>query len=167
VWLERVLADNPNRWTIVTFHHPLFSAAGGRDYPELRTLWGPLFERYRVDLVLQGHDHAYARGSLSPAPERGPDAWRSPGATMYVVSVSGAKMYPVQRQRWMTRAAERTPLFQIITIDGDKLFFEARTALGEVYDAFELRKRRNRPNQVVDRIPKDEPERVGADSVTH
>ncbi len=159
VWLERVLAENTLPWTIVTFHHPLFSAAGGRDYPELRNIWGPVFHRYAVDLVLQGHDHAYARGSMSPNPERGPDAWVTPGATMYVVSVSGPKLYRMQREAWMTRAAGGTPMYQIITIDGNRLHFETRTALDEVYDAFELHKQRGRHNRIVDRIPRNLPER--------
>ena len=32
-WLDGVLADNPNRWTVVTHHHPIFSAseAGASD----------------------------------------------------------------------------------------------------------------------------------------
>ncbi|MDW8105374.1 MAG: metallophosphoesterase family protein, partial [Armatimonadota bacterium] len=29
-WLERILAENPHRWTIVTFHFPIFSSAQGR-----------------------------------------------------------------------------------------------------------------------------------------
>ncbi len=163
-WLEPLLRENPNRWTIVTFHHPLFSAAGGRDYPQLREVWGRLFDRYRVDLVLQGHDHAYARGSLSPDPGGAPGAWITPGATMYVVSVSGPKMYRLRRESWMQRAAERTPLFQVITVDGDRLSFEARTATGELYDAFELHKQGGRPNRLVNRIPAGVPERVRPDS---
>ncbi|MEO0331468.1 MAG: metallophosphoesterase, partial [Bacteroidota bacterium] len=30
-WLEEVLSDNPNKWTVATFHHPLFSASAGRN----------------------------------------------------------------------------------------------------------------------------------------
>ena len=41
----------------------------------------------------------------------------------------------------MRRAAENTQLYQIITVDGDELRFEARTATGELYDAFRLNKR--------------------------
>ena len=59
-----VLGDNPNRWTIVTFHHPIYSAAKGRDNPSSARLWQPVFDSYRVDLVLQGHDHTYARSGL-------------------------------------------------------------------------------------------------------
>ncbi|MEZ6045612.1 MAG: metallophosphoesterase [Planctomycetaceae bacterium] len=25
LWLEKVLSDNPNHWTILTFHHPVYS----------------------------------------------------------------------------------------------------------------------------------------------
>ena len=35
-WLERVLADNPHRWTVVTFHHPIYSPAKNRDNKDLR-----------------------------------------------------------------------------------------------------------------------------------
>jgi Calcineurin-like phosphoesterase len=29
-WLEGLLKDNPNKWTVVTFHHPVYSTAEGR-----------------------------------------------------------------------------------------------------------------------------------------
>ena len=35
-WFRKVLEDNPNRWTIVTFHHPVFSPGSDRDNKELR-----------------------------------------------------------------------------------------------------------------------------------
>ena len=38
-------------------------------------------------------------------------------------------------------AAENTQLYQIITVNGDRLDFQARTATGALYDAFVLRKR--------------------------
>jgi 3',5'-cyclic AMP phosphodiesterase CpdA len=51
-WLDELLAKNPNRWTILTFHRPMFSSAKGRDNKELRALWMPVFDKHRVDLVL-------------------------------------------------------------------------------------------------------------------
>jgi len=139
-WLDKVLSNNPNRWTIAIFHYPIFSPAKGRDNPGLRAAWKPVLDKHRVDLVLTGHDHTYARSALE-------------GATIYVTSVSGAKMYGLEREPWMRRAAEDTQLFQVITIDSDALAFEARTATGELYDAFELRKQRGKPNVLVDQIP--------------
>ena len=142
-WLRRALASNPNRWTIVTFHHPVYSTARGRDNKEVRDQWQPIFDEFRVDLVLQGHDHTYGRTNLSS----GTNAV-TPAGTVYVVSVSGPKMYEIDRKSVFARVAEQTQLFQVIHVDGDTLRYEARTAVGELYDAFQLRKRRGAPNQL-------------------
>ena len=155
-WLDEVLAKNPNRWTIVTFHHPIYSAAKDRDNKEVRDLWQPSFDKYKVDLVLQGHDHTYARSGLRAYENvaTGTSGQDVESGTVYVVSVSGPKMYDLQKVDWMKRAAEDTQLYQIIKIDGDKLTFEAKTATGDLYDAFDLVKRAGRPNELVDRAPR-------------
>lgn len=140
VWLENVLKENPNKWTVVSFHRPVFSISRDRDNKDIRETWKPIIDKYKVDLVLTGHDHGYSRTSLTES-------------TVYVVSVSGGKMYDLQWKPWMKRAAELTQLFQVITIDGDKLSFETRTATGSLYDAFELQKRKGKPNLLVDKIP--------------
>lgn len=150
-WLDKVLTGNPNRWTIVTQHHPILSTAKGRDNKALRDLWQPVFDKHRVDLVLTGHDHTYGRSNL-PTGANGME-----GATVYVVSVSGPKMYNLERQAWMQRAAEDTQLFQVIRINGDKLLYESRTARGLLYDAFELGKRKGKANKLTNRpIPMKE-----------
>src|SRR5262249_4916441 len=60
-WLNRTLGQNPNSWTIVVQHQAIFSIAKNRNYAEMRAALAPLYEKYRIDLVLQGHDHAYGR----------------------------------------------------------------------------------------------------------
>jgi hypothetical protein len=161
-WLESVLRDNPNKWTVLTFHHPVYSTAKGRDNPEIRNLWKPLLDKYRVDLVLQGHDHGYGRfgQELSENVGSGTNARSPDGGTIYVVSVSGPKMYHVERTPQMRRAAENTQLYQIISIDGDTLRYEARTADGKPYDGFRLVKHPGEINELIDEIP-DTPERLG------
>jgi 3',5'-cyclic AMP phosphodiesterase CpdA len=158
-WLRTVLQDNPQRWTILTFHHPIFSPAKGRDNAKLRDLWKPLLDEFRVDLVLTGHDHTYARsGDTTGRPPVGttnvPKGYNQvydPAiGTVYVVSVSGPKMYDGVNAGWAVRAAEDTQLFQVITIDGGELRFEARTATGRLYDAFTLRKRAGQANELVE-----------------
>jgi len=138
-WLEGVLARNPNRWTIVTFHHPVFSSAQGRDSARIRSIVKPIFDRYRVDLVLQGHDHTYARS----VPQE--------GGTVYVNSVTGPKMYRLNRQDWMQRFAEDTQLYQIVRVMRDRIVFQTYTATGELFDAFEIVKRDGTVNRVVER----------------
>ena len=142
-WLESVLKDeNRPLWTILTFHHPIYSASKGRDNAALREAWQPILDRYKVDLVLQGHDHSYARSGprLYDNVPTGQQVRRDVAGTVYVVSVSGPKMYNLDEEPWMLRSAENTQLYQIIKVDGDRLDFQARTATGALYDAFVLRK---------------------------
>ncbi len=48
-------------WKIVMFHHPVYPSHPWRDAPALREHWVSIFDKHHVDLVLQGHDHAYLR----------------------------------------------------------------------------------------------------------
>lgn len=160
-WLSRLLQNNPNTWTILTFHHPIFSSGRGRDNKALRAAWKPVFDKHRMDLVLQGHDHTYARGNVPT----GVGLRDGEAGTLYVNSVSGPKMYSVERADWMERVAEDTQLYQIISVNGDTLQYEARTARGILYDAFELHKRPGRPNAMRDLTP-PVPERRRAATVT-
>jgi hypothetical protein len=48
------------------------------------------------------------------------------------------------------RIAENTQLFQVITVEGNRLKFESYTAIGELYDAFELVKDENDLNRFIE-----------------
>jgi Calcineurin-like phosphoesterase/Purple acid Phosphatase, N-terminal domain len=75
-WLERTLAagrrDESVDWIIVQMHQCACSssATGNGSDLGIRQAWLPLFDRYQVDLVLNGHDHDYERSF----PVRGADA---------------------------------------------------------------------------------------------
>lgn len=153
-WLEQVLRD-PRRpkWTIVTFHHPIYSAAKDRDNPELRKLWQPIFDEQGVDLVLQGHDHAYARSGLGGPRNVAEGVRRHDSRTVYVVSVSGPKQYPLQEAWDVSRVASGAQLFQIIHVAPEKIDYEARLASGELYDAFTLKKDDAGRSELTERVP--------------
>jgi hypothetical protein len=154
-WLEKVLQENKQRWTIITQHHPIYSTAAGRDNRAIRQNFQPLYEEYQVDLVLQGHDHTYGRGHNiefgRKHKHRGP---------MYVVSVSGPKMYNLNFEDWLERVASNTQLYQLIHINGKQLKYEAYTATGVLYDAFELTKRRKGTNRFKNLTPLSVPEEI-------
>jgi hypothetical protein len=156
VWMEQVLKNNPNRWTCVTFHHPIFSPKSTRDNKRMRDTFKPMFDKYKVDLVLQGHDHTYARG-MARIPMEG----KGTSGTMYVVSVSGPKMTDSDSEKkgWMDRTALYTQLYHVVTVDHDLLNFKTYTATGELYDEFDLKKQKGKINAVIDRIPANSPER--------
>jgi 3',5'-cyclic AMP phosphodiesterase CpdA len=150
-WLDKKLAASDARWRVVSFHHPIYSSGTGRDSPKRREALLPVLLKHEVDLVLQGHDHTYARGDIKPqTPERfGSGASGDSVATMFVNSVSGPKQYKFKDNRWddyadtgveLKRFAENTQFFQIIEIDGERLTYKAYTALGDVYDEFVMTK---------------------------
>lgn len=166
-WLDSLLSKTTKKWIILTFHHPLFSASSGRDNPKIRAAWKPILDKHNVDLVLQGHDHSYARGRVSPGENllEGVNL-RDQTGTVYVVSVSGGKMYDVGGD-WeefgatKERSGKNTQLFQVISIEGDRLIFESYTAIGELYDSFELIKTPNGPNKFIELRATAIPERIG------
>jgi len=136
VWLDKLLANNPSRWTVIFLHFPLFSSEPGRDNPKVRAALKPLIDKYHVDLVLQGHDHGYARGAIGP---NGPSADNA-GAT-YAVSVAGPKMYEVKPGPWARKSASRTQAYQVIDVTPKALTYRAYTATGELLDFVRLKKR--------------------------
>lgn len=84
-WLARSLARSSARWKIAVLHHPAFTCGSYRSHPGVVRRWVPLFERYRVRLVLSGHEHSYQRF----APRRG---------VRYVVhGGGGGRFYEPQR----------------------------------------------------------------------
>lgn len=143
LWLEEVLKENPCRWTVMTFHHPLFSTSARRDNKAVRERLKPLIDRYNVDLVLTGHDHTYARGHVMPdgMEKRGRRA-----GTVYVVSVSGAKQYQQDAIPWWDRGMTFTQTWQEITVDGNELTYNAYDASGSLVDHFILKKKKNDSN---------------------
>lgn len=154
-WLDAGLKASNARWRIVTMHHPVFSSAGDRDNPAGREVLLPILNRHSVDLVLQGHDHTYARGLLdagAQAPRRTGFKVGDTLTTMFVNSVSGPKQYEFRKQGWddyaptgvkLERQGENGQFFQVIGIDGNRLSYTAYTADGVQYDAAIIEKRGN------------------------
>ncbi|PTM59885.1 purple acid phosphatase family protein [Desmospora activa] len=159
-WLEEALKNNPNKWTVITFHHPIFANSPGRDNVEIREKLLPIVQKYNVDLVLQGHDHSYARGHVSNLPT-GVTAKDPKSNTVFVVSVSGPKMYDLTHKNWEENGAEvrksvkNTQLYQLIRVDGNVIRYEARTATGSLFDGFELKKSANGEKEIKDLKMKD------------
>ncbi|MCS6920156.1 MAG: purple acid phosphatase [Fimbriimonadales bacterium] len=60
--LQRARNDRSIRWLIVFAHHPLYGSTQRRGNNQgMIRRFQPLFDRYRVDLVIHGHDHVYER----------------------------------------------------------------------------------------------------------
>ncbi|HOC67192.1 MAG: Calcineurin-like phosphoesterase [Candidatus Hydrogenedentes bacterium ADurb.Bin101] len=136
LWMEEQLKNSSATWKFAVYHHPAYSSAPRRDNVELREKWGPLFDKYHVDMALQGHDHGYLR----TRPMRGGKEVASPAeGTIYVVSVSGTKLYDVEQHEYAEKSLERVSTYQIIDIETgnqDKLTYRAYDMDGNVRDEF-------------------------------
>jgi hypothetical protein len=145
-WLDSVLRTNTKEWVIVTTHLPFYSPKESRDNELIRRNFQPILEKYGVDMVLTGHDHSYGRGMASDNPDEKP-------SIVYVVSVSGPKLYEAGDKDWMQQKGSMLQLFQNINIKNNVLTYEAFTADGELFDKFLLKKNRNGINKMKEKRP--------------
>src|SRR5262249_22839030 len=137
-WLTEHLAV-PRRaaWTFVVFHQPLFSAHATRPVSALRWDWAPLLldPANRIDAVLTGHDHFYARnyrmGRLGETPQ--------PGMLFLTSAGGGAPLYPSQARDYVP--CEKSPHhFVLFDFDGDRATVTATDIAGREVDRFVLTK---------------------------
>jgi predicted MPP superfamily phosphohydrolase len=131
-WLEKELKSSGSHWKIVFFHHPLYSSGErhGSDI-KLRQVLEPLFIKYNVSLVLQGHDHFYER--VKPQKE-----------IAYFVVGSGGKLRSgnIDNGSGITaRGFDSDLAFMVAEIDGDQMYFNTISRGGGTVDSGVLSRR--------------------------
>jgi hypothetical protein len=112
-WMRDVIAKHgaEAKWTILAFHHSIYSPgphATDTDTVDRRNNLPTVISELGVDVVLQGHDHSYARSYMirngekaDPAEVAGADTVTAgPGGVLYVTSnsASGSKYYDLQNK---------------------------------------------------------------------
>ena len=147
-WLKKVLEITKQRWKVVIMHHPVYSTSRGRDYFILRYLFKPLLDKFGVDLVLQGHDHAYGRSAHIPN-----SAFPGKQGPVYVVTHASPKIYDIKFSNDMDRLATNTQMYQLINVSKDSVSYRAYTFNGTYYDGFTLVKDGEGKNKVIDYAP--------------
>ena len=138
-WLEEQLRGTKATWKFVAYHHPAYNARAGRSNPDAIRYWVPLFDKYHVDIVFQGHDHAYMR----TYPMRAGKRVASPkDGTVYLVSYSCPKSYELQKHAYTEVGFENVPTWQVIDITPATraLRFRAYDAAGKLRDEFMIKK---------------------------
>ena len=144
-WIAATLASAPAqaaRFRMVLVHLPPFiefwdPVAWARGENRwgwwVRDEWAPLFERYRVDLVLSGHEHAYQRGQRN--------------GTHYVIAGGAGGELESERvadygMYTVTRLEHHGGLLEIRP---DRLRWQALSPLGDVLDTLDLAPRPGGP----------------------
>ena len=138
-WLERRLARTKAKWKFVVYHHPAYSSAPNRDNRTLRQTWGPLFDKYHVDMALQGHDHAYLRTYPLKANQRVASPQEG---TVYIVSVSGTKYYQQKDRDYTEFGMTNVSTYQVldISISENQLVYRAYDFEGKLRDELIIEK---------------------------
>jgi 3',5'-cyclic AMP phosphodiesterase CpdA len=129
-WLRRATrAKDGDHWTIVLFHHPVYSGGTGHgSTPNFAQTLTPLFEKRGVDLVLNGHDHVYS-------------VTREVRGIRYVVTGGGgARPYGCRVQAPVRKCITRLH-FLYVTATATHLKVEAVPAKGTAIHSFKTRGR--------------------------
>lgn len=143
-WLEQKMKEKPARWNIVVLHHPIYSAKSGSNNLMQRLAFGDVLND-NADLVLQGHEHAYARMT-----QHGPRGEARP--PIFTVSHCSPKHYRIEFSDRFDRFGTGTQYYQQITIHGDTLSmrtYDAQTQ--QLYDAVDLVKGEHDHPTLIDR----------------
>ena len=120
-WLRTHLGRDD--WTIVAFHHPVFSPGPHGGTSGYRPRLPRLFARKGVDLVLNGHDHLYAR-----IPEK--------RRVRYVVTGGGgAGLYECENEQVAELCLERHHFLYVVVREG-RILVRAVPIEGRPLDSF-------------------------------
>ena len=116
-WLKAQLEQSRARWKIVVLHHPLFSIRSRSRNLIQRWVFNDLLETDGVDLVLQAHEHAYARMT---AHEGGQAV-----TPVYTVSHCSPKNYDIYDNDRYDKTITSSRFYQMVCISGDTLTLTA------------------------------------------
>lgn len=140
-WLEAQLKNTDAVWKFVAYHEPLYPSVRTRPHRKIMQAWSDLFDQYHVDMVFQGHDHAYLRTHPMKA---GKAAATAAEGTYYCVAVSGGKFYPQAQSEYAEKAFDKTATFQVLNIETapvPRMTYRAYDGAGAVRDELVIEKK--------------------------
>jgi len=143
-WLDGVLVRHPHHWKLVVLHHPIYTERLRFSHPPneagQNAALVPVFNRHRVDVVFQGHNHFYERWAPSrcakgASPTPCPVAPGQRG-TIYITT-GGGGAFPILvagGTGGMRRAVSSAHHVVMLELTRRTLRLEAVDAAGDVID---------------------------------
>ena len=126
IWLINDLRTNQQPFTIVFFHHPMYSSGNHGSTTHLQWFWQPLFEFFEVDIVFNGHDHDYERGLVN-------------NVSYIIAGGGGAPLYDVG-SNWWTVHAEKCFHYCLVSANLTSLSIQTIKPDGTVIDSYSIQK---------------------------
>jgi predicted phosphodiesterase len=148
-WLDSQLADSNATWKFVCYHHPSYSSDED-DYGDMwkgeRSEYGdtriralvPLYDRYGVDVVWNGHIHSYERSWPMKA-----DKVQEQEGTIYMVTggAGGNLETAGPIKPWFQNNVKHGHHYCIASVNGRTLEFKAFDLEGRLFDTVKIDKR--------------------------
>ncbi|MFO0609710.1 MAG: metallophosphoesterase family protein [Polyangiales bacterium] len=136
-FLARALRDVDRArtpWVFTMHHQPMHTdAEGHRPDAVTRRAWGPLLDRYRVDVDLSGHVHNYE--SSEPMRADGTVVAEGAGTRYFVFGGAGAPLYPFLARGPWVHHREVTHGYALARVDAGRMTWEAHRADGSTIES--------------------------------
>lgn len=120
-WLDRELGQSQAAWKVVYGHHPIYSSGVYGSNPAMIRALTPLFQRHRVQLYLNGHEHDYERTHSIQ------------GTTYVTTGHGGASLRSVGQSDWTAFSISRYG-FTVVDVYADRLVIQGIDHDGYVFD---------------------------------
>lgn len=142
-WLKQQLEQSKAKWKILVLHHPLYSIKGGNNKVQ-QWMFDDLVRDYGIDLVLQGHEHAYARMTAH-------DDLAGAIAPVYTISHCSPKNYRIHFDDRFDKYGISSRYYQTVTVCRDTLFMATHDAYNHaLYDSLMIVVSPTKAHLVVD-----------------
>lgn len=124
-FLEKELKQTTKKWKIVAFHKSAYVGGGHNEYKPMVKVSEELFEKYKVNLVLNGHSHFYQRNEVK-------------GITHLTLAGGGAPLYTPKPTKYTVKSAKEHH-YGYFEIDGHIIRFKVINKDGKEIDNFTLK----------------------------
>lgn len=163
-WLKRDMIATDKKWKIVVLHKPMYSTSShikDKDIVEIiKPMLEPVMDELGIDLVLQGHDHIYARTHQIFNGEVTEDEVYegkvvNPKGTMYIVNNTSGFKYYDQHQDAQLALFEKTgqpndQVYSGIKVSDNELKIESYLLnAGTLYDSYTIERNDIAPKAVT------------------
>ena len=164
-FLEETIQANPDvTWKVVSFHKSIYSVASHvteSDIVTLRNGLSPILSQLGIDIVLQGHDHVYARSyimggesGMTADVQKNADGSAltevtNPDGVQYITmnSASGSKFYKITEEAFEYTAVqnqEKVPNYSVANVTKDAFTVTTyRSTDDSVVDTITIKKSKN------------------------
>lgn len=148
-WIDRDLAaarQNKNvKWIFAMMHAPLYTWATGHPGEQAQIeAWGPLFDKYHVDLAFAGHNHIYERSHVINGGKvvEGDDPAK--GTIYLTCGLGGAPLHQPKpadpKYPFIVKSYNGSTAASFVYVKGDKLEIKTMSPQDEVVDTLTIDK---------------------------